>query len=73
MMSQVPVTGLWLRKATDHSGGQIEVLLELPDGGWRKVIDTPSRGGPISHIVEVAGIRQAPPDDLPDPAEQRGA
>ncbi len=59
------VTGVWLRKATAHNGGQIEVLVEL-DGKWRKVIVDRADDGPISHIVETAGILRAPVDDLPE-------
>lgn len=72
----VPVMGIWLRKSPDHYAGRIEVLAEV-DGEWRQVIAYPNpHDGPISHIVEPAGIRSAPPDDLPDipsPAEVEAA
>lgn len=66
-----PVTGVWLRKASAYNGGRLEVLVEV-GGVWRRVIDDRADDGPISHIVEPAGIRKAPVDDLPDapsPAE----
>lgn len=54
----VPVTGIWLRRI----GSEIHVLAEL-DGEWRLVIvDTPD--GPISHIVEPAGMLQSPIDRI---------
>jgi hypothetical protein len=62
----VSVTGIWLRKSPDHYDGRVEVLAEV-DGQWRKAIEYPNpHDGPISHIVEPAGIRNAPPDDLPN-------
>lgn len=59
----VLVTGVWLRKATAHNGGRLEVLAEV-DGVWRLVIDDVADDGPISHIAEPSRIRTAPVDDL---------
>jgi hypothetical protein len=54
----VPVTGVWLRKTTS---GLLEVLVET-DGVWRLVVEEICDDGPISHIVEPAGILGAPAD-----------
>jgi hypothetical protein len=63
-VSRVVVTGLWLRKDAGNRGA-LEVLLEI-DGQWRKAIAETADDGPISHIVEPAGILTAPLDDLPE-------
>jgi hypothetical protein len=55
----VPVTGVWLQKATAHNGGQLRVLVEI-DGQWREVITEVADDGPISHIVEPSGMMAAP-------------
>lgn len=61
--SSVPVSAVWLRKATEHNGNRLEILVEV-DGVWRKIIDDTADDGPISHIVESSGIRRAAIDDL---------
>lgn len=55
----IPITGIWLQKATAHNGNTLTVLAEV-DGVWRKVITEVADDGPISHIVEPAGIEQSP-------------
>lgn len=55
----VPVTGVWLQKATAHNGNVLRVLVEV-EGQWREVIAEVADDGPISHIAEPAGIMQAP-------------
>jgi hypothetical protein len=72
-MDSVAITGVWLRTIKHYPGNErgehetedIEVLVEI-DGRWRKVIEEISadQGGPISHIVEVAGITKAPLDTV---------
>lgn len=53
------VTGIWLQKDTEHNGNGLRVLAEV-DGQWRQVITETSDDGPISHIVEPAGIMCSP-------------
>lgn len=53
------ITGIWLQKATEHNGNALTVLAEV-DGVWRVVITEVADDGPISHIVEPAGIERAP-------------
>lgn len=63
----VPITGVWLRTVGGDENGvgaRLEVLLEMPDGAWRRVIET-VQDQFISHIVEPLGIAQA--DVVPDP------
>jgi hypothetical protein len=55
----VQVTGIWLQKDTEHNGNGIRVLAEV-DGEWRVIITETSDDGPISHIVEPAGIQRSP-------------
>lgn len=65
----VLVTGIWLRHLKNNVN-VVEVLAEI-DGVWRLVITefdgTFNHGveGPISHIVEPAGMLKAPLDWLP--------
>lgn len=54
----VPITGVWLRRIGDTA----EVLVER-DGRWFLVIDELADGN-YSHMVEPAGILQAPLDPL---------
>lgn len=55
----LPIGGVWLQKSTGHNGNEIRVLAEV-DGVWRVVITEVADDGPISHIVEPAGIERAP-------------
>lgn len=55
----VNVTGIWLQKDTEHNGNGLRVLAEV-NGEWRTVIIETADDGPISHIVEPAGIERSP-------------
>lgn len=54
----VQVTGVWLQKDTAYNGGELRVLVEV-GGQWRQVITDIADDGPISYIVEPAGITSA--------------
>lgn len=76
-MSGVVITGVWLRTTKnypreDRTAGEsnnesteIEVLVEI-NGKWRKVVDEIDTvgSGPISHIVETAGIVKSQRDPV---------
>ncbi|HEV2929374.1 MAG TPA: hypothetical protein VGW74_11835 [Propionibacteriaceae bacterium] len=68
----VPVSGIWLRKKFAHLGNDIEVLAEV-DGVWRLLGTWTNDDGCISHIMEPAKIRHAPPDPLVEPRRVRKA
>lgn len=51
------VSGVWLRA----EGDTIIVSVEI-DGRWKRVIEE-HREGPMSHMVEVAGMESAPLDE----------
>jgi hypothetical protein len=55
----VNITGIWLQKDTEYNGSGLRVLAEV-DGEWRTVITETADDGPISHIVEPAGIERSP-------------
>jgi hypothetical protein len=55
----VPVTGVWLQKATAHNGSQLRVLVEV-EGEWHEAITEVAHEGPISHTVHPSGILLAP-------------
>jgi hypothetical protein len=60
----VPVTAVWVHKNFPHlSGGRLDVYVET-DGDWHHIQshDRPDDGC-ISHITEIAGIRNAPVRD----------
>ena len=57
----VAVSGVWLQKHPANLGNHIEVLVEV-DGEWRRLGKWINDDGPISHIVEAAGIRDAAAD-----------
>ena len=57
--SPIAITGVWLRRFRDH----IEVLIER-GGVWYQVMEETNADGPISHIVEPAGMLKAPVDKL---------
>ena len=57
--TNVVVTGIWVR-AGNPGGTTVEVLAEV--GGMWKLIATEKCDGPFSHIVEPAGIANAPRD-----------
>ena len=71
MTDSVVITGVWLRTTkfpeSDISGEttKIEVLVEVNDG-WRCVVSEIDAlgSGPISYIVEPAGIAKAPLDTI---------
>lgn len=54
----VAVTGIWLQKNAGPNGA-LTVLAEV-HGEWRVVITETADDGPISHIVEPAGIVRSP-------------
>jgi hypothetical protein len=57
----VPVTGVWLHKNFPHlQDGKLDLYVEV-EGNWRHIQEHehPDQGV-ISHITEVAGIRDAP-------------
>jgi hypothetical protein len=56
------VTGVWLRSIGSDLGMNLEVLVEI-DGKWRLVIEELADGN-ISHIVEEAGMANAPADTI---------
>lgn len=60
-MSKKPIeiTGVWVHRAFDHLGGELEIRVEI-DGVWRTIQSHPGPTGYISHITETAGIRSAP-------------
>lgn len=62
MTTTVPVSGVWLRKTAGRDGA-VTVAVEV-DGEWRAVITETVDDGPVSHIVEAAGILAAPKDEL---------
>jgi hypothetical protein len=57
----VPVGGVWLTKKPEHLGGDIQLQVEI-DGEWRLLGTWANDDGPISHIIEPAGIRSATGD-----------
>ncbi len=59
MAGHISVSGVWLRRV----GDDIQVLVET-NGRWKLVI-TELMDGQISHIVEPAGIKNAPDIDHP--------
>lgn len=58
----IEIRGVWLTKEPAHLGGQIEVLVELPDGTHKAAITgyACDHDGPISHYVHPGGIEAAP-------------
>lgn len=61
----IPITGVWLHSVsvTNVRGtfNYVAVSIEV-DGEWRRVV-TELLSPPISHVIEVAGLRHAPRDD----------
>jgi len=55
----VPITGVWLLKATKNTGSGLRVLVQV-EGQWREVITEVADEGPISHTVHPAGILDSP-------------
>lgn len=65
----IVIGGVWLRQTVDAGGPKdIEVLVEV-DGKWRLCI-TEHPHGPVSHIIEPAGIAQSPLDPLTESSER---
>lgn len=68
----VEVSGIWIRKRGLGDNAHVEVLAEVGDEFrriFRQRVDS-FTDGEVSHIVEDAGIVNAPPDDLGSETEK---
>jgi hypothetical protein len=64
-LGAVRITGIWVHRAFEHLGGELAVSVEI-NGMWHAIGKWPPHG-PISHIIEPAGILRAPLDELAHP------